>query len=71
MSRVTTGSESEAIERAIDLLAGSSDTVVLAGAGISKESGIPTFRGEGGLWTTRGEPPMNGYETFSADPARW
>ena len=24
--------------------------VVLTGAGISAESGIPTFRGEGGLW---------------------
>ena len=24
--------------------------VVLSGAGISAESGIPTFRGEGGLW---------------------
>ena len=46
-------------------------TVVLAGAGISKESGIPTFRGEGGLWTTQGEPPMNQYETFVANPKRW
>ena len=71
MSRVTTGNESEAIERAVDLLAGSTDTVVLAGAGISKESGIPTFRGEGGLWTLRGEPPMNGYDAFRDDPARW
>ncbi len=24
--------------------------VVLTGAGVSAESGIPTFRGEGGLW---------------------
>ena len=24
--------------------------VVLTGAGISAESGIPTFRGQGGLW---------------------
>ena len=71
MSQVTRDSESEAIERAIELLAGSTDTVVLAGAGISKESGIPTFRGEGGLWTIRGEPPSNQYDAFRDDPARW
>lgn len=26
--------------------------VFYTGAGISKESGMPTFRGEGGLWDT-------------------
>ena len=66
-----TATQSEAIERAADLLARASHTVVLAGAGMSKESGIPTFRGEGGLWTVRGEPPLNQYETFVTDPAAW
>jgi len=66
----------EAIEEAAALLARSRHVVALAGAGMSKESGIPTFRGEGGLWTTRpdgsgGEPPMNQYQTFAADPTRW
>ena len=60
-----------AIDQAAAVLLRSRHTVVLAGAGISKESGIPTFRGEGGLWTTQGEPPMNQYETFAADPKRW
>ena len=32
------------------------------------ESGIPTFRGEGGLWTRIGEPSMTGYQEFLADP---
>jgi len=62
---------SAALELAANLLAGSTHTVVLAGAGMSKESGIPTFRGEGGLWTINGEPPLNQYDTFSQDPGRW
>jgi NAD-dependent deacetylase len=71
MSAVSEGIDRDALERAADLLAGSSHTVVLAGAGMSKESGIPTFRGEGGLWTRFGEPPLNQYETFATDPKRW
>ena len=60
-----------AIGRAAETLRRSRRTVVLAGAGMSKESGIPTFRGEGGLWTVNGEPPLNQYETFAANPKRW
>jgi NAD-dependent deacetylase len=63
--------DTSALDHAADLLAAARHAVVLAGAGMSKESGIPTFRGEGGLWTLRGEPPLNQYETFSMDPKRW
>ena len=61
----------EAVAAAAAILAGAEHTVVLAGAGMSKESGIPTFRGDGGLWTINGEPPMNQYDTFAMDPKRW
>lgn len=59
------------INATADLLARARHTVVLAGAGMSRESGIPTFRGDGGLWTVNGEPPLNQFETFAADPRRW
>ncbi len=61
----------EAVAEAAAILAGARHTIVLAGAGMSKESGIPTFRGDGGLWTIQGEPPLNQYDTFAMDPKRW
>ncbi len=45
------------IARAASLLAGASHVCVLTGAGVSAESGVPTFRGQGGLW--RGVDPMS------------
>lgn len=45
--------------------------VALVGAGLSAESGIPTFRGDGGLWTKLGEPTFDGWELFNEDPAAW
>jgi NAD-dependent deacetylase len=38
------------VSRAVELLRSSSHTTAFTGAGVSVESGIPTFRGEGGLW---------------------
>ena len=63
--------EDAATAEAARLIAGARYCTALVGAGISKESGIPTFRGEGGLWTRFGEPPMNGYQIFLEDPRRW
>ena len=61
----------EQLEQAAQIIADSSYLIALVGAGMSKESGIPTFRGGDGLWDKHGEPPMDGYQRFLADPAAW
>jgi len=58
------------IERAADAIVGAKYPIALTGAGMSVESGIPPFRGPGGLWTKYGEPPMNGFQIFMADPKK-
>lgn len=49
-------------------LARARHAIALTGAGLSVESGIPPFRGPGGLWTKHGEPPLDGWQRFVADP---
>jgi NAD-dependent deacetylase len=61
----------EAIEAAARLVVASKHVVALVGAGHSVESGIPPFRGPGGLWTKYGEPDMLGYQNFMRDPKKW
>jgi NAD-dependent deacetylase len=60
-----------ALRQAAAILARSNYVISLVGAGISSESGIPTFRGPGGLWTRLGEPSNTQYEEFLADPIGW
>jgi len=56
------------IARLRELLAGARRVAVFTGAGISTESGIPDFRGPGGLWTRN--RPID-FETFmGAEEAR-
>ncbi len=60
----------KAASGAAELLRGLSPILVLTGAGISVESGIPPFRGPGGLWE-RYDPDEYGHiDTFRKDPGR-
>ena len=58
------------IRQAAQLVLAAEYVTALTGAGISVESGIPPFRGPGGLWTKYGEPPMDGYQRFLQDPKK-
>src|SRR5438445_10900445 len=67
-SMVPNDSSPEAVIRqAAQCLRAAEYVTALTGAGISVESGIPPFRGPGGLWTKYGEPPMDGYQRFLQD----
>ena len=43
--------------------------VALTGAGVSAESGVPTFRGEGGLWRNYRAEDLATPQAFRRDPA--
>jgi NAD-dependent deacetylase len=54
--------------RARQLIEDAEDIVVLTGAGISAESGVPTFRGEGGLWRQHRPEELATPQAFARDP---
>ncbi|MBD3334997.1 MAG: NAD-dependent protein deacylase [Candidatus Eisenbacteria bacterium] len=55
-------------DRARQLAADSRRPVILTGAGFSAESGVPTFRGPGGLWEGFRPEELATPEAFAADP---
>ena len=65
------GTLEQAVEEAAQLIHAASHVVALVGAGLSVESGIPPFRGPGGLWTKYGEPDLRDYERFVENPKQW
>ncbi|MBU0987127.1 MAG: NAD-dependent deacylase [Proteobacteria bacterium] len=58
------------IQKAAQDLAGTTRAVALTGAGISVESGIPPFRGKGGLWEKIDPMEFAHINAFLKDPAK-
>ena len=58
---------SELYKKAAELIKNSKKTVAFTGAGISVESGIPTFRGPTGLWS-RYDPKILDIDYFTLNP---
>ena len=58
------------LEAAARLLRGRRRVVAFTGAGVSAESGVPTFRGAGGLWEGRPIEEVATPQGFAADPVR-
>jgi len=56
------------LEAARQWLAEATTVAVLTGAGISAESGVPTFRGAGGLWREYKPEDLATPEAFARDP---
>jgi len=56
------------IEQVREWIAGAAGVAVLTGAGISAESGVPTFRGAGGLWNNYKAEELATPEAFARDP---
>lgn len=58
------------IGRARALLSGADRVLVLTGAGVSADSGVPTFRGEQGLWKGHRPEELATPSAFRRDPRR-
>jgi NAD-dependent deacetylase len=67
----TKGEEDNLINKAARIIMGSKKLVVLTGAGISTESGIPDFRSPGGLWSKYDPMKVATIDAFRSDPKAW
>lgn len=52
----------------VEALKNSTKVAVLTGAGVSAESGVPTFRGAEGLWKKYNPMELATFEAFNANP---
>ncbi|MFX1264997.1 MAG: NAD-dependent protein deacylase [Promethearchaeota archaeon] len=60
--------DSDTISQAAEVISDSRHLVALTGAGISKESDIPTFRGEDGLWRKYNAMELATPSAFARNP---
>ncbi len=56
------------LARARTLLRGARRLLVFTGAGVSAESGVPTFRGPGGVWNSHRPEELATPQAFARDP---
>ena len=56
------------VDKAINLISGAKNLLILTGAGISAESGIPTFRGKEGYWKNYSPEELATPQAFARDP---
>ena len=59
------------IVKSAELISKSKKVVLMTGAGISVDSGIPTFQGTEGLWSRFGKPKMNAFSEFIKNKDSW
>ena len=65
---LSTGIRAADIQSFSEYLKGSKRILALLGAGISASSGLPTFRGAGGLWRSLEAVDLATPEAFEANP---
>lgn len=68
MSEWNGKADEAAVERGREVLERARSVVVLTGAGVSAESGVPTFRGEAGLWRRYRPEDLATPAAFERDP---
>ena len=60
----------DSIEKTASLIANARNVVALTGAGISVESGIPPFRGKGGIWEKYDPMEYASIQAFERNPEK-
>ena len=59
----------ETLDALADDIAAADHVAALTGAGVSTASGLPSFRGEDGIWGSEFDPADFQYSRFQSDPA--
>jgi len=63
--------EKKKIVKAAEMLLNSKKAIVLTGAGVSTESGIPDFRGDGGIWEKYKPEIYGNIQAFLKNPTKF